>query len=397
MENELATTTGNSIFFDEKRFEFAQRVANVFARSTMVPDHFKGNIGNCLIALNYASRIKADPFLVMQSMYVVHGRPGIEGKLVIALINQNGRFEPLEFEQDKDGCFAFAKEKKTGKVLKGPKVTWEMVKKEGWLSKNGSKWQSMSDVMFRYRSAAFFARIYCPEVLLGMQTKEELQDTIDLTPQQNGVFSAGEPNIKAATEAKLAEIKQRLIDNANKPAEAEAAPPPKEEPAPEEPKQETPQAPPEKPKSEIADSHPLSRDKWIRLKGPGFRAIVEDNEDCIVDLPLKLFSEMARKWMTLYEEEFPYNVYGEKRNNPPQEDLEPAEDAHKENPEEREAAAIKADILSGYEGQYKEALARLGVETGELPNGLDELIAVQEMCAVVLAESQGNEDDEDRF
>jgi hypothetical protein len=159
METAIATVPERSMFFDKDAFEFAQRVANVFARSTMVPDHFKNNIGNCMIALNYAARINADPFLVMQSMYVVHGRPGIEGKLVIALVNQNGRFDPLEFEEDKEGCLAFAREKKSGKVLKGPKVTWEMVKKEGWLNKNGSKWQSMSNVMFRYRSAAFFARI----------------------------------------------------------------------------------------------------------------------------------------------------------------------------------------------------------------------------------------------
>jgi len=404
-----------SLFFNVIRFEHAQRVAAMLAKSTMVPEHFRNNLGNVMIALNYADRLNMDPYMLMQTMYVVHGKPGIEGKALIALINRSGLFDgPLEWEftgkkgTDEWTCTAYATNKQTGRKLE-MSISWATVAGEQWnyadkKDKYGnlirSKWNTMPEQMFRYRAASWFANAYCPEVKLGMQTIEELQDTIEMTPQPNGVFSAGEPNIKAATEAKLAEIKQRLIDNANKPAEAEAAPPPKEGPAPEESKQEpppVPQAPPEKPKSEIADSHPLARDKWIRLKGPGFRAIVEDNEDCIVDLPLKLFSEMARKWMTLYEEEFPYNVYGEKRNNPPQEDLEPAEDAHKENPEEREAAAIKADILSGYEGQYKEALARLGVETGELPNGLDELIAVQEMCAVVLAESQGNEDDEDRF
>ena len=30
--------------------------------------------------------------------------------------------------------------------------------------------------MFHYRSAAFFAREYCPEVLNGLQTVEELKD-----------------------------------------------------------------------------------------------------------------------------------------------------------------------------------------------------------------------------
>src|SRR5512137_2837763 len=87
----------SSIFFNMAKFEHAQRIATLFSSSTMVPKHFQGNVANCLIALNYADRIQADVFMVMQNMYVVHGRPGIEAKLVIALINQSGKYsEPLK-------------------------------------------------------------------------------------------------------------------------------------------------------------------------------------------------------------------------------------------------------------------------------------------------------------
>lgn len=51
-----------------------------------------------------------------------------------------------------------------------------MVKAEGWLSKTGSKWKTMPQLMFRYRAAAFFARIYAPDITLGMQTAEEIYD-----------------------------------------------------------------------------------------------------------------------------------------------------------------------------------------------------------------------------
>ena len=53
----------------------------------------------------------------------------------------------------------------------------EMAKDEGWYSKNGSKWQTMEDLMLRYRAATFFGRLYTPDLLMGMQTKEELDDT----------------------------------------------------------------------------------------------------------------------------------------------------------------------------------------------------------------------------
>lgn len=196
-------TASSSLFFDVDKFEHAQRVARMLATSTLVPEHFRNNLGNCVIALNYADRIKADPFMVMQNMYVVHGRPGIEGKLVIALINQSGRFEPIEFDESEESCTAFAKEIKSQKILRGPTIDMKMVKAEGWLSKTGSKWLTMPQVMFRYRSAAFFARTYCPEVLLGMRTVDEIEDMIELKPQKNGTY---------APEPKADEIKEQITE-----------------------------------------------------------------------------------------------------------------------------------------------------------------------------------------
>jgi hypothetical protein len=52
----------------------------------------------------------------------------------------------------------------------------DMAEKEGWLKKNGSKWQTMPQVMLRYRAASFFARMNCPELSIGLYSKEELDD-----------------------------------------------------------------------------------------------------------------------------------------------------------------------------------------------------------------------------
>jgi hypothetical protein len=182
---------GASLFLDVARFEHAQRVAKMLATSTMVPTQFQGDrgIANCVIALNLAERMRVDPFMLMQNMYIVHGKPGIEAKLAIALMNGNGRFEPLEFEFQGDGetrqCRVFAKEIKSGKTLYGTWVTWKMAKAERWVDKDGSKWKTMPDLMFTYRAAMFFARVYDPGSLLGLRTKDELEDmVIDVTPDK---------------------------------------------------------------------------------------------------------------------------------------------------------------------------------------------------------------------
>lgn len=194
----VAVPKSQSLFFDVARFEHAQRVANMFSQSDMVPPHFRGNVANCVIAFNYAERIGVDPFMVMQNIYVVQGKPGIEGKLVIALVNNCGRFEPIQFresgnltkpENNRDGCIAYAKDIKSGIELESPMVDWRMVKAEGWYEKKGSKWKTIAPLMFRYRAATYFARTYCPEVFLGLQTKDELMDSIDLHQTSSGDYA----------------------------------------------------------------------------------------------------------------------------------------------------------------------------------------------------------------
>lgn len=176
MENQLVIAPKTDLFFDIQIFEHIQRVAKVFATSTMVPVQFQNNIGNCIIALNLAARFKSDPFMVMQNMYVVHGRPGIEAKLVIALINATGRFTPLQYkyegEKDNRSCYAYATKKADNELLEGPKVSIQMAKAEGWWSKKDkhgnetSKWQSLPELMLAYRAAVFFARLYCRKLPL---------------------------------------------------------------------------------------------------------------------------------------------------------------------------------------------------------------------------------------
>lgn len=177
-------------FFDLNAFEMMQRVSKAFSSSDLVPQQYRGNLANCMIALDMAQRIGAAPLQVMQNLYVVHGTPGWSSKFLIATVNACGRFTSLRYEwrgepgQPEYGCRAWAIERETGERLEGIWVTWKMVKAEGWDSKNGSKWKTMPDQMFVYRAAAFWQRAYAPELAMGLQTVEDLEDVIDVTPRQ---------------------------------------------------------------------------------------------------------------------------------------------------------------------------------------------------------------------
>lgn len=177
------TAAQSSFFTNLEAFEAGQRVCKMLSSSSLVPTIYQGNVANTFIALEMATRTGSSPLAVMQNLYIVHGRPGWSAQFVIAALNACGKFSPLRFdmtgEGDKRTCKAWAVEQGTGERLEGPPVSVEMAKAEGWYGKNGSKWQTMPELMLRYRAATFFGRLYAPDILMGMRTSEELHDTMD--------------------------------------------------------------------------------------------------------------------------------------------------------------------------------------------------------------------------
>jgi hypothetical protein len=173
-----------SAFSGAAAFAEAQRMAKLLGASSLVPQTYRGNIPDCVIALEMANRIGASPLAVMQNLYIVHGRPAWSSQFLIACINASGKFSPLRYaitgekNTDERECFAWATDR-TGERLEGPGVSIGMAKAEGWFTKNGSKWQTMPELMLRYRAATLFARTYAPELTMGIHTDDEV---IDITP-----------------------------------------------------------------------------------------------------------------------------------------------------------------------------------------------------------------------
>jgi hypothetical protein len=199
---ELSAQTVASLMLDPPAFEHMQRVASLYAHSDMVPAQFQGNVANCAIALELAYRLGVSVYMLMQSSYIVAGRPGLEAKLAIALCNQRGPFRgPIQYEYERDdagavlACTAFATHKNG--VRAEATITAQMVKAEGWADKRGSKWLSIPEQMYAYRSAVFLIRRVCPEVIMGMHTVDELEDTYGGTKYVEGTATPTAPKADA--------------------------------------------------------------------------------------------------------------------------------------------------------------------------------------------------------
>jgi hypothetical protein len=199
--SELRQPAGQSLtavhmgFDTSAGFDLMQRGAKLLAASSLVPKEYIGNIPNCVIALNMANRIGADPLLVMQNLYVVDGRPGWSSKFLIASFNQCGRFSAIRYEwngksgEEGWGCKAYSTEKSSGEKITGPLITIALAKKEGWYEKNRSKWKTIPELMLMYRAAGWLVNTHAPEISMGLNTVEELGDVFEAAGDGAGNFA----------------------------------------------------------------------------------------------------------------------------------------------------------------------------------------------------------------
>jgi len=257
-------------FSNGENFALLQRVAGVLADSDLVPAIYKGRLPNCLIALNMAERLRADPLMVMQNLYIVKGKPGWSAKFLIATVNQSGKFSKLRYEWIGEpntpewGCRAWAIELLTNERLDGPWITWKLANAEGWVNKDGSKWKTMPLKMFMYRAGAWFVDVYAPELSMGLPTSEDLEDSpiIDLTPGDDGYgYQEETPPVKPNGADKTATLAEQLKAQ----REAKTSPAPEESvadssPSNEEPKSDTPQV------QEPADDGGMSEEDDLRAE-----------------------------------------------------------------------------------------------------------------------------------
>lgn len=275
-----AAPQSNSVgLLNLEAFELSQRVAKMLSSSTLVPEQYRSvikvkagkdqsgqwmyrdeenpnGLSNCIIALNMANRMGADPLMIMQNLYLIEGRPSWSSQFIMASINSCGRFSALRFDLEDLGekeveyqetvwsnrqkqtvtkkikiqnfaCTAWAIERETGERLNSSKITIEMAVKEGWYQKNGSKWQTMPEQMLRYRAASFFGRVYAPELLMGLKSAEEEQDQIiDVTPDQELVVKADTAQLKreilaVKSPAELSALEEKVFDIADDSARKE--------------------------------------------------------------------------------------------------------------------------------------------------------------------------------
>lgn len=141
-----------------------------------VPKHCQGNPGMCLAICIQAMEWKSSPFAVANKSYVVNNRLSFESQLVHAIIEQRAPIQGrIRHEFEGDGptrtCTVWALPKGEAEPLSYTSPPFEQIK-----PKNSPLWATKPDLQLYYNTVRDFARAYFPDVLLGIYSKDELED-----------------------------------------------------------------------------------------------------------------------------------------------------------------------------------------------------------------------------
>lgn len=231
--------TGISMMNPEK-FDHMVRVGRMLGMSPLVPKHLREGgpdaaTANGVLVLNMAERLGEDPLTVAQNIYFVNGSPGWNATYMISKANQHGVFkDPIDWDVKGKGdgliVTAMAVLSSTGKKVE-ISTSMEMAKAENWT--RNSKYKSMPEQMLRYRSATMLIRLYCPEVMVGVPSVVELDDSNfrDVTPKTDSDAGASSimDAIPAEEEAPKKPRRKSVDRTPPKPAVIEDEPEPEQE------------------------------------------------------------------------------------------------------------------------------------------------------------------------
>lgn len=204
--------SATSIITQGNTFERVMELANVMASGmATVPKHLQKNQGDCAAVIMQAMQWNMSPFAVAQKTHLINGVLGYEAQLVNAAISSLaptkdrlnfewfgswekivGKFKEVESrtKKDDDGhpkkyrvpAWNVADEAGLGvrvwATLKGeenPRVL-ELLMTQA-RTRNSTLWTDDPKQQLAYLGIKRWSRLYCPDVILGVYTPDELVDT----------------------------------------------------------------------------------------------------------------------------------------------------------------------------------------------------------------------------
>lgn len=199
-----------SLLMEPSSLQTLDSVAAMMASGKVtVPQHLRGSKGDCFAIVLQSMQWQMNPFLVAQKTFLVNGVLGYEAQLVAAVINNSGVIvDRFNFEWFGDWTKIIGKFKEITSTKKVDEATglpkkyivpaWNLADEAGlgvkvWATLRGEKtprvlellmvqartrnstlWTEDPKQQLAYLAQKRWARLYAPDVILGVYTPDEL-------------------------------------------------------------------------------------------------------------------------------------------------------------------------------------------------------------------------------
>ncbi|MGQ9451764.1 RecT family recombinase [Leclercia sp. TB492] len=182
------TISASNAVFNVQALGQLTAFAELMAQSAVtVPKHLAGKPADCMAIVMQAMQWGMNPYAVAQKTHLVNGVLGYEAQLVNAVISSSsaivGRFH-YEYGGDwekiagkKDGRDELGLFVRVGAVLRGEtEITWgENFYLADITTRNSPLWKTAPKQQIAYLAVKYWARLYCPEVILGVYSPDEVE------------------------------------------------------------------------------------------------------------------------------------------------------------------------------------------------------------------------------
>lgn len=230
------TISASNAIFNVQALGQLTAFANLMADSQVtVPAHLAGKPADCMAIVMQAMQWGMNPYAVAQKTHLVNGVLGYEAQLINAVIasssairgrfhyryggewercaktkeiqrkkhGKNGEYTVTERirgwnDEDENGLFV-----QVGAILRGEsEITWgEPVYLSGIVTRNSPLWVSNPKQQIAYLAVKYWARLYCPEVILGVYSPDEVEQRtekeINPAPQRMSMAEIAADNVSS--------------------------------------------------------------------------------------------------------------------------------------------------------------------------------------------------------
>jgi hypothetical protein len=158
-------------------------------------------VANAAAAVLQGITLGIDPLMALQQIYIVHGRPGLYAKMMVALVQSRGHeVWTNEGECTDQRAVVYGRRRgsqNTERVI----VTMDTARKAGWTS-NQAYAKTPADMLWNRAAARVCDRI-ASDVLKGIASVEEIQDSIQATAEAGNGHRTVSPRRKAPARAAI--------------------------------------------------------------------------------------------------------------------------------------------------------------------------------------------------